>query len=131
VRRREVITLLGGAAWPVAARAQQPGRPIIGFVSNVPRENYGGLMSAFTSGLSEKGFVEGQNVTFDYRWIDGEQAFATLAAEMVARNPAVIVGIGGTASALALKQATTSLPIVFIIGSDPVKLGLVPGIRAE
>jgi putative ABC transport system substrate-binding protein len=124
--------MLGGAAaWPLATRAQQPGRPVIGFVSNVPRENYGSLMSAFTSGLSEKGFVEGQNVTFDYRWIDGEQAFATLAAEMVARNPAVIVGIGGTASALALKQATTSLPIVFIIGSDPVKLGLVPGIRAE
>jgi putative ABC transport system substrate-binding protein len=129
-KRREVITVLSGAAmtWPLAARAQQAW-PVVAFVSNVPRESYAGLMSAFTRGLGDRGFAEGQNVTFDYRWVDSEQALGALAAEMVARNPSVIVGVGGTASALALKRATTSLPIIFIIGSDPAKFGLVTSLN--
>jgi putative ABC transport system substrate-binding protein len=135
MHRRQFFTLLGGAAaapfvpWRLAARAQQSTRPVVAFVSNVPRESYAGLMSAFARGLSEKGFAEGQGVTFDYRWVNSEHDLPALAVEMVARNPAVLVGAGGTGSALALKQATTRLPIVFIIGSDPAKFGLVASLN--
>jgi ABC-type uncharacterized transport system substrate-binding protein len=131
MRRRDFISLLSGiaAGWPLSAFAQQPALPVIGFVSNVPRESYAGLMPAFARGLDETGFAEGRNVTFDYRWIDSERAVPALAAEMVSRNPALIMAVGGTASALALKQATTMVPIVFLIGGDPVRFGLVPSLN--
>jgi putative ABC transport system substrate-binding protein len=110
----------GAAAWPLRVLAQQPTMPVIGFVGNVPRENYANLMPAFSHGLSEAGFVEGQNVLFDYRWTNNERDLPALAVEMVTRNPSLILGVGGTASALALKNATTTVPIIFIIGADPV-----------
>jgi putative ABC transport system substrate-binding protein len=126
LKRRRFITLLGGAAAsPLAARAQQPTMPTIGFLSNIPAESYTRLMPAFRQGLKESEFVEGQNVAFDYQWTNSEQDLPALATAMVARKPAVILAVGGTASALALKNATTTLPVVFLIGADPVRFGLV------
>jgi putative ABC transport system substrate-binding protein len=126
LQRRELIALLGGvAAWPRTTRAQQAIAPVIGFLSNIPRESYARLMPAFDQGLKESGFVEGQNVAFDYHWTASERDLPDLAAAIVARKPAVIVGVGGTASALALKNATTTIPVVFLIGADPVRFGLV------
>ena len=128
VKRREFITLLGGAVvcWPLAARGQQPAMPVIGFLSNIPPESYSRLMPAFSQGLKETGFVEGQNVAFDYHWTHSEHDLPTLAIEVITRNkPALILAVGGTASALALKNATTTIPVVFLIGADPVRFGLV------
>jgi putative ABC transport system substrate-binding protein len=127
MRRREFITLFVGAAtaWPFAARTQQPAMPMIGFLSNIPPESYSRLIPAFGQGLKETGFVESQNVAFDYHWTHFEHDLPALAAEIVARKPALILGVGGTASALALKNATTTIPIVFLIGADPVRFGLV------
>jgi ABC-type uncharacterized transport system substrate-binding protein len=125
LKRREFITLIGGAAaaWPLAAKAQQ--MPVIGFLSNIPPESYGRLMPSFRQGLKETGFIEGQNVAFDYHWTSSEDDLPALAAVIVARKPAVILGVGGTASALALKNATTTIPVIFQIGADPVRFGLV------
>jgi putative ABC transport system substrate-binding protein len=126
VKRREFFKLLGtAAAWPLSARAQQAAMPVIGFLSNIPPESYTRLMPAFGQGLKENGFVEGQNVAFDYHWTGSERDLPVLATEIVALKPAVILGVGGTASALALKNATTTIPVIFLIGSDPVKFGLV------
>jgi putative ABC transport system substrate-binding protein len=128
LRRREFITLLGGAAaaWPLAARAQQPGMPVIGWMSGRGPEDSAHLLAAFHKGLREAGFVEGQNIAVEYRWARGQyDRLPALAAELVSRGVALLVGVGGDVSAVAAKQATSTIPIVFGMGGDPVKAGLV------
>jgi ABC-type uncharacterized transport system substrate-binding protein len=128
MRRREFITLLGSAAasWPLVARAQQPGMPVIGYLHSASPEPYSAMMAAFRNGLAEAGYVDGQNVTIDYRWAEGQfNRLPALAAELMARRPAVLVAGGGDVSAVAAKAATTTVPIIFTIGGDPVAYGLV------
>jgi ABC-type uncharacterized transport system substrate-binding protein len=128
VRRREFITLLGGAAaaWPLAASAQQPTLPVIGFMSARSPEDSAHLVAAFRRGLSESGFIEGQNVAIEFRWARGHyDSLPELATELVNRPVAVLVAVGGDPSPVAAKQATTTIPIVFGIGGDPVKAGLI------
>ncbi len=127
MRRRDFITVLGSGAvvWPLAARAQQPVMPVVGLLSIRSPENSTHLVAALRSGLSEMGYVENANLTIESRWALGDDARApALAAELVARNVAVIVATGGELMVMAAKAATSTIPIVFMVGRDPIELGL-------
>jgi putative tryptophan/tyrosine transport system substrate-binding protein len=126
MRRRELISCLGGAiAWPIAARAQQPVLPVIGFLSPASSEMFDARLRGFRQGLKESGYVEGENVTIVYRWADGQyDRLPELAADLV-RQKVAVIETGGLSSALAAKAASTTIPIVFNVGEDPVRTGLV------
>jgi putative ABC transport system substrate-binding protein len=134
MRRRKFISLIGGAAaWPLSARAQTP-MPVIGFLSGYPAESFTPeiqpYLVAFRQGLSETGYSDGRNVAIEYRWGENQPSrLPVLAAELVRRKVAVFVSTGGTASTLAAKAATSTIPIVFTAGSDPVKIGLVDSLN--
>ena len=128
VRRRDFVILLGGAAtaWPFAARAQQPAMPVIGFLSIRSSGSDAQFLVSFRQGLSERSFVEGRNVAVEYRYADGQpDRLASLATDLVRRHVTIIVTTGGPPAALAAKEATTTIPIVFVTGGDPVREGLI------
>jgi putative ABC transport system substrate-binding protein len=128
MRRRELITLLGGTAvaWPLATRAQQAATPVIGFMSAISPDVSMSLVEAFRRGLKENGFVDGENVTIEFRWANGQyDRLPALAADLVTRQISVLAAVGGDPSPLAAKRATSTIPIVFGMGSDPVAAGLV------
>jgi putative ABC transport system substrate-binding protein len=127
IRRREFITLLGGAAaWPVSARAQRPGLPVVAFISNSTADASARYLAAFRKGLSETGNVEGQNFVVEDHYTEGHcERLPALMADLIRRRVAVIATPGATPAALAAKAATATIPIVFGVNDDPVMLGLV------
>jgi putative ABC transport system substrate-binding protein len=126
VKRREFIAALGGvAAWPMVVQGQQAARPLVGFMSGRSPEDSGPVLQAFLKGLKEAGFQNNQNVMIEYRWARGDYGrLPAFAAELIQRHVNVLAATGGEASAVAAKRATSTIPVVFVMG-DPVKAGLV------
>src|SRR5207245_5161269 len=126
IERRKFLATLGGAAvWPLAARAQQAAMPVIGYLGPESPAVFASRIRAFRQGLGETGYVEGRNVAIEFRWAESQRSrLPALAAELVARQVAVIVAPGGAPAALAAKSVTTTIPIVFEMGADPIAMGL-------